>query len=328
MTYAFRIRFTLSPLVRLNTGPQDEIAIVPSSTEDVKLRALQPGHTLDNADQLVLLGKGYPTEDAARLAGERWRGFAERALARLNIGANFGDRAPGSYMSPEFLRMLAAQWDVDRVVKDEHGLMVFEADPWPKFALSTADAVVGRPAPRLVKALERAEERSVSISEREQTAFELYSGSMFVASLADARFMMLMIAMETLIDPSLRSPNAVAHVDRLIEETRQADLPRDEVSSLLGSLQYLRHESIGRAGRQLVQRLGDRTYGNPVKEPAGKFFTKCYDLRSRLAHGTHPRPTFEEVNGRVAGLELMVSDLLSRDLLQAFDLEEWNPDEP
>lgn len=108
-------------------------------------------------------------------------------------------------MAPEYLTMLADQAGVRRVVKDEHGLMVFEDEPWPKFALSSIEAVVGRPAPRLAKAIERAEQISASISEREKTAFDLYSGSMFVASLADARFLMLMMAMETLIEQNQRS---------------------------------------------------------------------------------------------------------------------------
>ena len=177
-----------------------------------------------------------------------------------------------------------------------------------------------------MKAIEEAEKIGISVSEREQTAFGLYSGSMFVASLADARFLMLMMAMETLIEQEPRSDAAVAHVDRLIEQTRESGLPSPEITSLRSSLEYLRRESISAAGRRLAQeRLAGRTYGDPVKESPSKFFTGCYELRSRLVHGYHPRPTFNEVNGHVAGLELMVSDLLAGELLAAFDLESWTP---
>lgn len=69
MTYAFRIRFTLSPFIRLNTGPEEEMTIAASSGEDVKLRALQPGQALQDAEQLVLLGRGYASEEAARCRG-------------------------------------------------------------------------------------------------------------------------------------------------------------------------------------------------------------------------------------------------------------------
>ncbi len=207
--------------------------------------------------------------------------------------------------------------------------MVFAEEPWPKFVLSSLEGSGGRPGPRLVKAIEMAEEIGIEISDREKTAFELYSKSMLVAPLvADARFLMLMMAMETLIDQEPRSEAAVAHVDRMIEATRASGLSSPEIASLGSSLKYLRDDSIGAAGRRLVrERLGERTYGDPIKEPAAKFFTDCYDLRSRLTHGHHPRPTFNEVNGRTAGLELMVSDLLSGELLTTFDLESWTPPE-
>jgi hypothetical protein len=326
VSYAFRIRFALSGFVRLNSAAEEELPVRTESGEDVKLRALQRGQALQDAEQLVLIGRGYATEADARDAGSRWRGFTERALARVNVGANFGDRAPGSFMTPDYLSMLAQQWGVERVLQDEHGLMVFEAEPWPMFALSTVTAVVGRPAPRLVKAIEKAKELSGEISDREKTAFELYSSSMFVApASADARFLMLMMGIETLIEQEPRSEATLALVDRWIREVTESELPSDELTSLLSSLEFLRVESIGRAGRRLVQRLGDRRYGDPEKEPPAKFFTRCYELRSRLVHGAHPRPTFNEVNGRTAGLETMVSDLLSGELLQRFDLESWTP---
>lgn len=306
-------------------GPQEELPIATSTGEDVILRALQPGQALQDAEQLVLIGKGYASEVDASEAGRRWRGFAERALARMTIGANFGDRAPGKYMTPEFLEMLRQEWRVERVLQDEYG-MVFETEPWPKFALSTTEVVVGRPAPRLVKAIEKADEIAIDISDQEKTAFDLYSASMFVASLADARFLMLMMALETLIEQQPRSHAAVAHLDGLIQQTVKSGLPQPEIDSLLGSLEYMRRESISAAGRRLVQVLGDRTYGEPKETPA-KFFTGCYHLRSQLVHGSHPRPTFNDVNGRVAGLEMMMSDLLSGELLEAFDLESWAPPE-
>jgi hypothetical protein len=95
----------------------------------------------------------------------------------------------------------------------------------------------------------------------------------------------------------------------------------------VSSLEFLRRESISGAGRRLVRGLGNRVYGNAVKEEPTRFFTGCYNLRSNLVHGSHPRPTFSDVNERVAGLEMMVADLLSGDLLTAFDLESWSPPE-
>ena len=143
------------------------------------------------------------------------------------------------------IQWLEGQWG-GRVVQDVHGL-VFESEPWPKFARSQADAVVGRPVSRFVRAVEAAEGLNVSIANREKTAFDLYSGSLFVASLVDARFLMLMMAMETLIQPERRSESAVAHVEDLIQRTRESGLPPAEVSSLVGSLNWLLDEVVCQA---------------------------------------------------------------------------------
>ncbi len=61
VSYAFRIRFRLSGFVRLNTGPEHELTIGTQSGEDVILRALETDQALEDAEQLVLLGKGYAT---------------------------------------------------------------------------------------------------------------------------------------------------------------------------------------------------------------------------------------------------------------------------
>jgi hypothetical protein len=183
---------------------------------------------------------------------------------------------------------MAKTWRVERVVQDVHGLMVFTEEPWPKFVLGSLELRVGQPGPRLVKAIEMAEQIGIEVSDREKTAFELYSKSMLVAPLvADARFLMLMMAMETLIDQEPRSEAAIAHVDRMIETTGASGLSSPEIDSLVSSLTYLRGDSIGAAGRRLVrERLGERAYGDPIKEPAAKFLHRLL----RAAEQTHARP--------------------------------------
>ena len=311
----------LSPFARLDAGDVHAIALSSGAGDDVIVRSIVLDEALEDADQLLLLGRGYESEEAAQEGGERWRGYLERALARVQMGADFGDRVSPSYMAPEFLETLAEQRGVERVLTDEFGVMVFEEEPWPEFARMSVAGVVRHPVPRLVRAIEKACEISASLSDRDKIAFDLYSASMFVSSLPDARFLTLMMALETLIEQSERSSAAVAHVEQLIQQTQGTELPRDEISSLLGSLRLLRYESISQAGRRLVRTLGDRTYDRLSQQSPEKFFNDCYDLRSRLVHGTLPRPTFNEVNGRIGGLELMVSHLLSGDLLDVFDIE-------
>jgi hypothetical protein len=62
------------------------------------------------------------------------------------------------------------------------------------------------------------------------------------------------------------------------------------------------------AGRRLAESLGDRRY---AEEEPRRFFTRCYDLRSKLVPGYHPRPERGEVDALAATLESFVSDLLA-----------------
>jgi hypothetical protein len=115
--------------------------------------------------------------------------------------------------------------------------------------------------------------------------------------------------------PQAREKLVVEHVDALISATKRSGLPKNEIESLRGSLQWLRSESIGQAGRKLAARLGNRRYAD---QPPPAFFSKCYELRSSLVHGAHPRPAWGEVGQRAAALELFVRDLLSLELLDEF----------
>jgi hypothetical protein len=142
-------------------------------------------------------------------------------------------------------------------------------------------------------------------------AFDLYSASTFQPS-ADARFVMLVMAVETLLDPKPRPESSLAHVEHLIGLTEAADLPDSERASLLSSLKWLRFQSIGQAGKTLAATLGERTY---LDMTPPKFFAHCYDLRSRLVHGAALRPERREVDVAAAHLELFVSHVLSSELL-------------
>jgi len=251
VSYSFRIRFVVSDVVKIR-HESDTLPIAPGTGEDLTLRSAEEGKTIAEASRLTLVGKDYESEVEAEEAGCRWLATLQRALARINVGADFGDRAPGGSFTPAGLRMLEEQLG-GRVLEDIHGLMVFEAEPRPRFAYSELAPTVHRPGERLVRALNVGSDIGISLSDRERTAFDLYRASLFVHSLVDARFLMLMMALETLIEPHPRSRETIAHVDSLIQQTRAASLPKEEIASLTGSLEWLRDESIGQAGRRLVQ---------------------------------------------------------------------------
>lgn len=282
-----------------------------------RIRDRGPGHisrtpvSIDNpvplseARSINLRGSGYSSEDEAIAAGEVWRARLMRAFAGIRVGADFGDRAPQGAFTEAGLAAFSAQ--DRRVLNDVHGLMVFECDPPPVFVrLGPLTAMVSSPHERLVQAMNNAIETG-GLSEERQVTYDLFSAS-FGQRSADARFALLMMALESLIKPAPRSADSRNHVQQIIKATEQSGLAKSEIESIRGALNWLLDESIGQAGRRLARTLEPRKYNN---ETPATFFTHCYELRSRLMHGVHPLPTRGEIDAWAAPLEVFVADLLS-----------------
>lgn len=232
-----------------------------------------------------------------------------KAFAAVNLGADFGDRAPTSVLTDVGAQVLEAQLG-QPVLNDVHGLMTFQCEPRPRFVSMGTDVSVARSPEHLAQAIAKASEIRATMSGVKRLAYDLYSAS-FAMPGPDARFVMLMMAVETLIEPAQRSDAARAHVEHLITLTKEANLSTAEIASVVGSLEWLMGESISHAGRRLAASLDGRMY---MDQAPAKFFTSCYTLRSRLVHGYYPRPAVEEVNARCAPLELFVGDLLAGEL--------------
>ncbi len=303
--WCFRLRFNLPTTARLgSTAPE----WVVQDDDDAFVVLRSPGgiQPLNEANCAALTGYGYATEGDATEGGERWRDWMTVALACANVGVDFGDRAGSGGFTTYGLR--AATDSAGRsVFNDIHGLMTYEYVPRPLFARAGAVGLrITPPHARLADALDRAIKASVRLTPRQRLAYDLY-GASFSESNADARFLMLMMAVETLIEPASRSADSVALVNDLITTVRDSGLSEREIASMTGALKWLRSESIGQAGRRLAVQLGDRQYGG--ESPEG-FFNSCYDLRSKLVHGASPRPARDAVGRRAANLEHFVSHLL------------------
>jgi hypothetical protein len=308
MAYTFRVRFRLGRRVRIQSDADELIlANEAEGRESVRLRPRDRNVGFGDADELVLTGEPYEGEEAAEEAARRWVARLQSAFARLNIGADFGGRAPTGVFTDAGLRWLEETTGERRMLNDVHGIMVFKSEPPPKFAATGATVVVGKPGERLVEMVQAAASLNIAMTEREQLAYNLYSAS-FSEESADARFVMLMMAAETLIEPQPRSEAVAAHVCELISATETSPLRREEIESIVGSLKWLYSESISQAGRRLAQSFGERRYAD--EEPR-RFFTRCYELRSKLVHGQHPRPERGEVDQRAAALEVFVGDVLA-----------------
>ncbi|MDX6704214.1 MAG: hypothetical protein QOI48_60 [Solirubrobacteraceae bacterium] len=306
--YCFRIRFFLSGPLRINLSKSEVALAKPSEDgELVVLRAhgLSPP-PISSTSHLIVEGRDYDTSAEALDAGEHWRGILEKAFAASNLGADFGDRGPTSVLTDVGARVLEVRLG-HPVMNDTHGVMAYQCEPRPRFVSTSATLTAGRSGEHLLRAIAEARAAGARLSAQERVAYDLYSAS-FSVSAADARFVLLMMAVETLLKLLPRADAVRAHVEDLISLTESTDIPQGERASIVGTLRWLFNESISQGGRRLASTLEERTYSG---ETPGKFFTGCYDLRSKLVHGSYPRPTFEEVNVKAGALECFVRDLLA-----------------
>jgi hypothetical protein len=259
VSYSFRIRFNRAPS---NTIVTDEVQLElphPAPGISLALRASSPGKTLKDAERWVLKGEGYSSEPEASEAGVRIQDALMLALARLRFGADFGYRAPKGVITKYGLEHFARRVGA-RVLNDVHGLSVYESEPQPRFTEFSGRGTVGKNVETFRDVLTEAIALRRLLTERERVSSHLFGASLFQPT-ADGRFLLLVMATEALIEPAPKSAPAVAYVDGFIEQIQKSSLGEHERKSLVGSLRWVRDESINQAGRRLArERLGDRTH--------------------------------------------------------------------
>ena len=312
--YAFRLRYTRSPRNNVNCHESELSLPTVESGHQIVLKAREHGVTIEKSKSLVLQGAEWATPEDAEKLGRFYADILARACARLRLGADFGDRAATSWFTEAGLETLSQQAG-KTVLNDVHGLMVYERSGRPNlvFASMAARGERGVSLEQFLSVFASALSRPRDLTDKERASLLLFNSSFFPDS-PDSRFMLLIMATEALIEQRPQSDNIQKMIRGFITAVgMDAELEPDEKIALKNGLGNLRTESVRQAGRRLVrERLGARSYKGM---PANEFFEYCYGLRSTLAHGNLPLPTRDEVSGAAAQLEVMLSDLLSGDLL-------------
>lgn len=322
MTWNFRNRIDLRPTSRLQCSEPEWIIDNSEPGKQVKLVARFPRNIapvpgavdlaeparvgpIAEATTLVLTGSGYESEAAAMAAGELWRARLMRAFAALNIGADFGgENTLSGHLTPAGLAAMAPG---RRALNDPPRLWAYEAEAEEPIFLSPNPIVAYVSSPHA--ALEAAMAEAVAtggLTQENQVAYSLFSGSFGLAS--EARFALLMAAVEAMLDAKKRPDEALTLIKQWKEQVKASSLQSDDATSLINAMAFLRTESISMTGQKIASTLEPKEYGG--LSPA-KFFKRCYTLRSRLMHGQHPIPTPAELGPEAAKLERFVADLLA-----------------
>ena len=116
-------------------------------------------------------------------------------------------------------------------------------------------------------------------------AIELYNSTNYLSRVnSSGRFILLMSSIECLISQKENDQEIINIIQEAQEKIKNLNLEKEVIDSVTGSLTFMKSESIKRSGKQLVLDLFSDSQEkfndlNPVD-----FFSKAYDLRSKLVH--------------------------------------------
>jgi hypothetical protein len=130
--FSFRIRFHRSPTDTVNIDAPRWEWQASADRPPVVLSCHPEDKAIKDSQIWVFKSDGWPSEEAAVQAADKYIPALVATLARLRVGADFGTRAPKSGFFRAGLAMLEEQSGF-RVLNDVHGLMFYESEPPPRF---------------------------------------------------------------------------------------------------------------------------------------------------------------------------------------------------
>jgi hypothetical protein len=161
---------------------------------------------------------------------------------------------------------------------DVHGIDVYEHVDGLMFAALDAEASIGKAAAAFVEQVAAVITTPVPLSAKQELAGEILSASYFDAS-DRSRFVTLITAVEALLDPQPRPAAAQQVVAKMMQIVEEGIVDDGTRAAMSGSLQWLKRESIGQAGRALADRLLlGRVYGHSRQRGSSPFATNCEAL--------------------------------------------------
>lgn len=236
-----------------------------------RVTASSPGH----GENWVLTSSPLLTHDAAQAAGESAQMSLIKVALNGGVGISIAARMPIGMIFDTALRMMAGPGET--VLRDQIGLQVYEDTGSARFAsLNPVRGLLTSPVISIFgKWTQEAKDVPV-LDPRTALAFDLLSSSRSESS-TRARFLLLVMALEALLDSLPRPAQEVALIASFQQQISTTTLSDDSKKRLVSAIGNLKSESIGKAAQALMERIGGVS--------AAELFKRCYRLRSALVHG-------------------------------------------
>ena len=302
----FRLRFHLPQHHSINCDDAELEIPTDGDQPNLRLKGNDGDGSIKSARRLTLSGEPYNSKEDAFAAGSKARHALMRYSIRSRVGIDLGKNRSTGGMSKYLKDKIASETGV-QILDDVHGLLVYDGTQETHFANVGASLTLDHQVPVFLELFQQANASQFQPTQKQEVAFELFVAAQFEPS-PRSRFLTLVMAIEALLQPAGRDQAVQAHVQSLIDQTKQSALPENEKKSLLDSLKWLFQDSIGRTGKLLAEDLLAATeYGG--KTP-GSFFRHCYKLRSQLVHDGAIADKTAKMDGVAAELERFVADML------------------
>jgi hypothetical protein len=250
--------------------------------------------------RLDLRSPPVPSEEIAEVLGRRALAALMIVALRRGFGCMLTERLPSGQLFGAGRRALAGD-RFDELLDDVLGITVYHETGRVGFVnMPPVSLLVSSPAAPLLAEWSGALAEAVQVSETVSTSFDLWSSSRSEGS-GRARLLLLVMAIEALVDQAPRSESEINLLDTFLSVVRDSSLPDDARKRLRNGLSVLKRESVGTScQRMVVDRLG---------EAAGQTFRRCYRLRNLIAHGGKA-PDARMLSQEANELDLIVKMLL------------------
>lgn len=268
-TFRFPFRLPHSKGVSIN----DASIVLDNYSYSVKIIG-EPEKSIANSKEFIVIGSGFATEADAFEAGQKLRNTLILTFLDFKIGADFGDDSITGGLFDSFVNSLSHELKKE-VRVHVNGLMVYPTQGTagilkagkPKFEhLISSD--------RFLSVLNTIFTTDYSLRFSERISYNLFSFSSFSSSGYD-RLLFLIMAIEVLLEPMPRSPQAIGLIESFVVEVKRSQLlEHQDRDSLITALSYLRNESIRHSARRLLEsKLPKKNYGGLS---AIALFQDCY----------------------------------------------------
>lgn len=306
-TFDFRLRFNMVEGDHINSESQELQLMRTPDGEVLRLRAGSRGTQIKDSSEIAILGGPYSSLEDAKTTATRVRQAVLIWAVRGRFGLDFGGDGIVRTFLTDYGKKYYEQEFSRPIRNDRLGIDVYESQKDLLFASLKGSMAVGRHADTFAQQVWQQINTPLPLTEKQIIAAELYSASFFDVPLR-SRFITLVTAIEALLVPQRRSDAVQSFIDGVKKDLKGRQIDAAAKEALRGSLDWLRSDSIGQAGKRLCERL------LPHKEydgrSAGEFFKYCYNLRSEIVHSGKPSKDGVDLLQLSNGCQAFVGDLL------------------